>query len=110
MKQNKEWLYRQLQAANIPEGTGKWEDYKKAKKHLVGEAIGRGDQRIWDNLQGAVSEYCGMKGKTTKPCHCLAGLFAPEQPAVCLEGTPNKGDCIRLEQGQTWAGCPYGGG
>lgn len=45
-----------------------------------------------------------------KPCHCLAGLFAPEQPAICLEGTDRKADCVKLEKGVCWEECEYGGG
>ena len=62
MTGNKEWLYKKLRAANIPEGTGEHIYYEAAKKLLVGEAVGRGDQRIWDRLQGAVREYVKIKG------------------------------------------------
>lgn len=57
MTQNKEWLFQQLRKSNIPEGTGKWEDYEKAK-----ETVGRRDQRLWDSLQGAVREYTKWGG------------------------------------------------
>lgn len=62
MTQNKEWLFQQLRAAGLPEGTGLYEDYEKCRLHLAGEAVGRRDQRVWDSPQGAVREYCGMEG------------------------------------------------
>lgn len=61
MTQNKEWLWNRLRSAGIPEGTGEHTHYEAAKKLLVGEAIGRGDQRIWDKLQEAVREYIKLK-------------------------------------------------
>lgn len=38
-----------------------------------------------------------------KPCH-------DERPTgECFEGTAKADECIRLEKGQYWDECPYGG-
>ena len=68
-----------------------------------------GDHCKYFRVMEKKPEALRIVGCVFKACH---EYIQPEDkgPEECFEGTPNADECIRLERGQYWDGCPYGGG